>query len=154
MSPNGSSASNGVVETFHTAATKQAGNSSGLKAQASTADETQTLVLNTIRVLAADLCQQFKGGHPGTVMGAASIAVALWAPRPSDSGSDTDTLPPVMRYDPHQPEWFARDRFVLSAGHACLLQYLMLHFAGYKKWTMDQIKVRNQSFAGEEARHG
>lgn len=52
--------------------------------------------VHTVRCLGADLCQQFKGGHPGTVMGAASIGVALWRH--------------VMRYNPANPEWFARDR--------------------------------------------
>ena len=59
-------------------------------------------------------------------MGAASIAVALW--RHS------------MRFNPKNPEWFNRDRFVLSAGHACLLQYIQFHFTGYEAWTMDAIK--------------
>ena len=100
----------------------------------------EQLVVNTIRACAADLCQQFKGGHPGTVMGAATIGVALWRY--------------AMRYNPSNPEWFARDRrsprpafssglqtgFVLSVGHACLLQYLMLHFTGYEAWTFDVIK--------------
>ncbi|GHJ88964.1 hypothetical protein NliqN6_5366 [Naganishia liquefaciens] len=86
----------------------------------------EQLVLNTVRCLAADLCQQYKGGHPGTVMGAAAIGLALWRYE--------------MRYNPANPEWFNRDRFVLSAGHACLLQYLYLHFSGYEAWTLDQIK--------------
>ncbi|KAJ9119051.1 hypothetical protein QFC22_003542 [Naganishia vaughanmartiniae] len=86
----------------------------------------EQLVLNTIRCLAADLCQQYKGGHPGTVMGAAAIGLALWRYE--------------MRYNPANPDWFNRDRFVLSAGHACLLQYLYLHFSGYEAWTMDQIQ--------------
>jgi dihydroxyacetone synthase len=56
-------------------------------------------VLNTIRCLAADLCQQFKGGHPGTVMGAAAIGIALWRYE--------------MRYNPANPDWFNRDRALL-----------------------------------------
>ncbi|ORX35624.1 transketolase [Kockovaella imperatae] len=91
-----------------------------------TAVKDEQLVLNTIRCLAADLCQQYKGGHPGTVMGAAAIGVALWKHE--------------MRYNPLNPDWFNRDRFVLSAGHACLLQYIFLHFSGYEAWTMEQIK--------------
>ncbi|WWC95056.1 transketolase [Kwoniella sp. B9012] len=93
--------------------------------KASTPD-TEKLVINTIRCLGADLCQQYKGGHPGTVMGAAAIATALW--RYS------------MRYNPVNPDWINRDRFVLSAGHACLLQYILLHLSGYSTWTLDQIK--------------
>ncbi|WVO24458.1 transketolase [Cryptococcus decagattii] len=87
---------------------------------------TEKLVINTIRCLAADLCQQYKGGHPGTVMGAAAIATALWKYS--------------MRYNPSNPDWINRDRFVLSAGHACLLQYIMLHLSGYSSWTLEQIK--------------
>lgn len=69
---------------------------------------------------------QFKGGHPGTVMGAAAIGVALWRYQ--------------MRYNPKNPDWFNRDRFVLSAGHACLWQYIHLHLAGYDAWTIDALK--------------
>ena len=58
-------------------------------------------------------------------MGAAAIAVGLWRY--------------AMRYNPRNPDWFGRDRFVLSAGHASLLQYIMLHFAGYEAWTMEEI---------------
>ncbi|KAG7527769.1 hypothetical protein FFLO_06611 [Filobasidium floriforme] len=87
----------------------------------------EQVVLNTIRCLAADLCQQFKGGHPGTVMGAAAIGIALWRYE--------------MRYNPLNPDWFNRDRFVLSAGHACLFQYIFLHLSGYEAWTLDQIKM-------------
>ena len=59
-------------------------------------------------------------------MGAAAIGVSLWRYH--------------MRYNPLNPEWFDRDRFVLSAGHACLLQYLLLHFSGYPDWTLDAVK--------------
>ncbi|KAK0442530.1 Transketolase, thiamine diphosphate binding domain-containing protein [Desarmillaria tabescens] len=69
---------------------------------------------------------QFKGGHPGTAMGAALIGVALWRH--------------TMRFNPKNPEWFNRDRFVLSAGHACLWQYIHLHLAGYEVWGMDALK--------------
>ncbi|WVQ99141.1 transketolase [Kwoniella sp. CBS 9459] len=108
------------------------GHSSGLAKKPATTDKVATpgdeqLVLNTIRCLAADLCQQYKGGHPGTVMGAAAIGVALWRYE--------------MRYNPANPDWFNRDRFVLSAGHACLFQYIFLHFSGYEAWTLDQIKM-------------
>ncbi|KAK8853030.1 transketolase [Kwoniella newhampshirensis] len=107
------------------------GHSSGLKKSGNVTSKVSSegdemLVLNTVRCLAADLCQQYKGGHPGTVMGAAAIGVALWRYE--------------MKFNPANPDWFARDRFVLSAGHACLLQYLMLHFSGYEAWTMDVIK--------------
>lgn len=64
----------------------------------------EQIVLNTIRCLAADLCQQFKGGHPGTVMGAAAIGIALWRYE--------------MRYNPANPEWFNRDRKCTSQAQA------------------------------------
>lgn len=64
-------------------------------------DELQ-LVLQTFRLLVADLCEQFNMGHPGGAMGMAAIGVALWKY--------------VMKYAPHQPDWFNRDRFVLSNG--------------------------------------
>ncbi|GAA5893514.1 hypothetical protein JCM6882_007841 [Rhodosporidiobolus microsporus] len=84
------------------------------------------LVLATIRVLAADIVQAYKGGHAGTPMGAAAIGVALFR----------DT----MRFNPSNPLWLNRDRFVLSAGHACLLQYINLMLVGYKDWTLDEVK--------------
>ncbi|KAJ1018526.1 hypothetical protein NDA16_004808 [Ustilago loliicola] len=84
-------------------------------------------ILGEIRSLVADLVQQFSGGHPGTAMGSASIGMALW------SGS-------VMRFCPTHPTWIDRDRFILSAGHACLLQYIYLHLTGYSAWTLDMLK--------------
>ncbi|OQU97495.1 Transketolase, thiamine diphosphate binding domain-containing protein [Cladophialophora immunda] len=91
--------------------------------QLSTEEE---LVLKSFRVLIADLCQQFGGGHPGGAMGMAAIGVALWRY--------------VMRYAPHTPDWVNRDRFVLSNGHTCLFQYCFLHLAGYKAMTLEQLK--------------
>src|ERR1700761_8943771 len=95
------------------------------------------LVLKTLRLLIADLCQQFNGGHPGGAIGMAAIGVALWRY--------------VMRYAPHTPTWFNRDRFVLSNGHTCLFQYAFLHLTGYKAMTMEQLKsyhsARTDSFA-------
>lgn len=84
------------------------------------------LVLSTVRCLAADLVQQFSGGHPGTALGAASIGLALWGY--------------AMKYNAREPGWIARDRFVLSAGHACLLQYMYLHLAGYAAWPLEMLK--------------
>ena len=86
----------------------------------------QDLVLRTFRILIADLCQQFKGGHPGGAIGMAAIGVALWKY--------------VMRYAPHTPDYFNRDRFVLSNGHTCLFQYTFLHLTGYRDMTFDQLK--------------
>ncbi|KIM95886.1 hypothetical protein OIDMADRAFT_132534 [Oidiodendron maius Zn] len=84
------------------------------------------LVMKTFRLLISDLCQQFNGGHPGGAIGMAAIGVALWRY--------------VMRYAPHSPDYFNRDRFVLSNGHACLFQYTFLHLTGYKAMTLDQLK--------------
>lgn len=89
------------------------------------------LVLKTFRLLIADLCQQFKGGHPGGAIGMAAIGVALWKY--------------VMVYSPNDPDFFNRDRFVLSNGHTCLFQYTFLHLTGYKAMTMDQLKSYHSS---------
>ncbi|KAH7406649.1 Transketolase, thiamine diphosphate binding domain-containing protein [Phaeosphaeria sp. MPI-PUGE-AT-0046c] len=86
----------------------------------------QDHVLKTFRLLIADLCQQFNGGHPGGAIGMAAIGVALWKY--------------VMRYAPHTPTYFNRDRFVLSNGHTCLFQYSFLHLTGYRAMTFDQLK--------------
>ncbi len=88
----------------------------------------QTCV-NTIRVLAADTVQKANSGHPGTPMGAAAMAYALW--------HDT------MRHNPADPQWCNRDRFVLSAGHASALLYTLLHLFGYGL-SMDDLKQFRQ----------
>ena len=80
------------------------------------ADLTQRCV-HTIRFLAADAVQQANSGHPGTPMGLADLALVLWTR--------------FLRYNPEVPDWPDRDRFVLSIGHASMLQYAMLHLAGY-----------------------
>ncbi len=81
--------------------------------------------INTIRCLAIDAVQKANSGHPGTPMALAPAAYALWMN--------------VMRYNPQNPQWFNRDRFVLSNGHASMLQYAMLHLTGYKL-SLDDIK--------------
>jgi transketolase len=75
------------------------------------------LVVNTIKGLAIDAVEKANSGHPGTPMGLANIAFELFAR--------------TMRYDPRDPGWLARDRFVLSCGHASMLLYAMLHLSGY-----------------------
>ena len=75
------------------------------------------LAANTIRFLAVDAVEQAKSGHPGTPMGLADAAYVLWTR--------------FLRYQPHDPGWPGRDRFVLSAGHASMLLYALLHLAGY-----------------------
>jgi transketolase len=73
--------------------------------------------IDTIRTLAIDAVQQANAGHPGTAMALAPLAYLLYRE--------------VMRHNPANPRWADRDRFVLSAGHACVLQYASLHLAGY-----------------------
>ncbi len=75
------------------------------------------LGVNTIRALAMDAVQQANSGHPGAPMGAAPMAHALWTR--------------FFRHNPGNPEWPDRDRFVLSAGHASMLLYALLHLTGY-----------------------
>jgi transketolase len=90
--------------------------------------ETKKLIqksIDTVRILAADAVQKANSGHPGTPMGLAPIGHVLWSE--------------VMNYNPRNPEWANRDRFILSCGHACMLQYSFLHLTGYKV-TMDDLK--------------
>ncbi len=77
----------------------------------------ETLSIDTIRCLAMDAVQKANAGHPGTAMALAPVAYVLYRER--------------MRHDPADPSWPNRDRFVLSAGHACILQYAALHLSGY-----------------------
>ncbi len=81
---------------------------------------------NAIRALAMDAVQRANSGHPGAPMGMAEMAVALWAP------ASTGGLPAGhLKYNPGNPQWFDRDRFVLSNGHASMLLYALLHLTGY-----------------------
>ncbi len=84
-----------------------------------------TQSINTIRFLAADAVQKANSGHPGLPMGVAPLAYVLWTRH--------------MNYDPQDPLWPNRDRFVLSAGHGSMLLYAMLHLAGYDV-SMDEIQ--------------
>jgi len=88
-------------------------------ARSTTISAIDDLAINTIRTLSMDAVEAAKSGHPGTPMALAPVAYTLW----------TD----VLRYDPADPTWPARDRFVLSAGHASMLLYSVLHLAGVKK---------------------
>ena len=84
-----------------------------------------TKMASAIRALAMDAVQKANSGHPGMPMGMADIAVALW------SGH--------YRHNPANPNWFNRDRFILSNGHGSMLQYALLHLTGYDL-TMEDIK--------------
>src|SRR5437667_786006 len=76
------------------------------------------LCISTIRTLSMDAIQQANSGHPGTPMALAPVAYCLWQR--------------FLRFDPEDPIWPDRDRFVLSAGHASMLLYSLLHLAGVK----------------------
>jgi transketolase len=90
----------------------------GVTAVAQTPGELDELAINTIRTLSIDAIQKANSGHPGTAMDAAPTAYTLWQQ--------------FLRYDPKAPHWMNRDRFVLSAGHASMLLYSLIHLAGIK----------------------
>ena len=75
------------------------------------------LCIKTIRMLSADAVQNANSGHPGMPMGAAAMAYTLWTR--------------FLKHNPKDPNWFDRDRFVLSAGHGSMLLYSLLHLTGY-----------------------
>lgn len=81
-------------------------------------DPLQNKAINTIKFLAADGVQTANSGHPGLPLGDAGIAYALWMK--------------LLKYNPKNPKWFNRDRFVLSGGHGSMLLYSMLHLTGYE----------------------
>lgn len=85
--------------------------------------------IDTVRVLAADAVQKADSGHPGTPMALAPLGHILWSE--------------VMHYNPKNPDWVNRDRFVLSCGHACMLQYSYLYLTGYEI-SLDDIKKFRQ----------
>jgi len=124
------------------------GNSSGAATATNFKDELNgdpntpaidTLCIDTIRTLSMDAVQKANSGHPGTPMALAPVAYTLWQQ--------------FLRYDPDQPNWPNRDRFVLSNGHASMLLYSLLHLAGVKDEarkdadlavTLDDIKAFRQ----------
>src|SRR2546430_16990583 len=87
--------------------------------------DVQTLAINTIRTLSIDAVQKANAGHPGLPMGAAPMAYTLWQRH--------------LKHDPRAPQWFDRDRFVLSAGHGSMLLYSLLHLTGYDL-PLDELK--------------
>ena len=94
-----------------------------------TTEDLELRAINTIRGLAMDMPQAANSGHQGTAMALAPLAHVLWTR--------------IMDYDPSEPEWFNRDRFVLSAGHASVLLYSMLHLTGYDL-SLDDLKAFRQ----------
>src|SRR3984957_2796459 len=87
------------------------------------------LCVNTIRMLSIDAVQKANSGHPGLPLGAAPMAYTLWTH--------------FLKHNPENPEWYNRDRFVLSAGHGSMLLYSLLHLTGYAI-SMEQIKQFRQ----------
>lgn len=90
--------------------------------------ETKSIVqkgIDTVRILSADAVQKPNSGHPGTPMALSPLGHVLWSE--------------VMSYNPQNPDWVNRDRFILSCGHACMLQYSYLYLTGYDI-SLDDIK--------------
>src|SRR5690242_6524554 len=81
---------------------------------------------NAVRALAMDAVEQAKSGHPGLPMGAADVATVLFTR--------------FLKFDPAEPAWPDRDRFVLSAGHGSMLLYALLYLLGYEAMTIEEIK--------------
>src|SRR5437660_11593936 len=81
---------------------------------------------NAIRALAMDAVQQADSGHPGMPMGMADVATVLFQK--------------FLKFDPSDPHWPDRDRFILSAGHGSMLLYSLLYLTGHDEFTLDQLK--------------
>src|SRR5215216_6978602 len=90
-----------------------------------TSSQLDELSINTIRTLSMDAVEKAKSGHPGAPMALAPVAYLLYTR--------------VMKHNPASPDWFDRDRFVLSAGHASMLLYSSLYLSGYGL-TLDDLK--------------
>src|SRR5437867_13119162 len=97
------------------------------------------LAVTTIRTLAMDAVQQASSGHPGTPMAMAPVAYELWQRH--------------LRFDPEDPIWPNRDRFVLSAGHASTLLYALLHLAGVKAVNPAYERLGEPAVSLDDIRH-
>ena len=98
-----------------------------------------TLCINSIRMLAVDAVNKSNSGHPGLPMGCAPMGYTLWDK--------------FLKHNPKNPKWFNRDRFVLSAGHGCMLLYALLHLTGYDSVSIEDIKQFRQGsrrFRGDQ----
>ncbi len=104
--------------------------SSTAAATASASAISPTVMANAIRALAMDAVQQANSGHPGLPMGAADVATVLFSQ--------------FLKFDPADPKWADRDRFVLSAGHGSMLIYALLYLTGYASVSLDEIKKFRQ----------
>ena len=116
-----------MSESADTATAPRAGTSSSSSTPAG--QSLEELCINAIRVLSMDAVQKADSGHPGTPMALAPLAYVLWTQH--------------LRYNPKDPHWMNRDRFVLSAGHASMLQYSVLYLTGYDV-SLDDIKQFRQ----------
>ena len=96
---------------------------------ANPASSLDDLCVNTLRFLSVDAVQKANSGHPGLPLGAAAMAYVLWTR--------------FLKHHPSNPDWFNRDRFVLSAGHGSALLYSLLHVTGYAL-PLEQIKQFRQ----------
>ncbi len=96
-----------------------------MQKQLNVTPELDQLCINTIRALVIDAVQKAESGHPGLPLGAAPMAYVLWTK--------------FLRYNPKNPKWENRDRFLLSAGHGCMLLYSLLYLTGYDL-SLDEIK--------------
>jgi transketolase len=103
--------------------------SARMKEETNATPELDQLCINTIRALTIDAVQKANSGHPGLPLGAAPMAYVLWTK--------------FMRYNPRNPQWENRDRFLLSAGHGCMLLYSLLYLTGYDL-SLDDIKSFRQ----------
>jgi transketolase len=104
-----------------------------------TQQELVQLAINTIRTLSIDAVQQAKSGHPGTPMALAPLVYTLWNR--------------VMRFDPQDPIWPNRDRFVLSNGHASMLLWSVLHLTGTRAVNADYERLGKPSVTLDDIRH-
>jgi transketolase len=104
-----------------------------------TKEELDQLAINTIRTLSIDAVQQAKSGHPGTPMALAPLVYTLWNR--------------VMRFDPKDPIWPDRDRFVLSNGHASMLLWSVLHLTGTQAVNADYERLGKPSVTLDDIRH-
>ena len=104
-----------------------------------TGQQLDTLCINTIRTLAIDAVQQANSGHPGAPMGLAPVAYELWQE--------------FLRFDPEDPTWPNRDRFVLSAGHASMLLYATLYLTGVRNVDHTGAVTRDLSVSLDQIKH-
>jgi transketolase len=97
-----------------------------LEQNTSSSAVSHSMMANAIRVLAMDAVEAAKSGHPGMPMGMADVATVLFTR--------------FLKFDPAEPDWPDRDRFVLSAGHGSMLLYAILYLTGYEDFTLDQLR--------------